>query len=183
MKSAEEMSALETRAEIYRVAKLCAPCLDSIGLLTFHGVPSSASELKDWRESVWSRWISPAIESAHASCKLGSRELIAIDQRLDLAGPLSKTHRAAGRQLATQFTAPASEPALLKYLEAVKREESPGHFAVVFAARASVFHIPLPMTRAALIFLEMRAAPIDSLWTIIENCLAGEKHAASLRAA
>jgi hypothetical protein len=71
----------------------------------------------------------------------------------------------------------------LKYLEAVKREESPGHFAVVFAARASVFHIPLPITRAALVFLEMRAAPIDSLWTIIENCLAGEKHAASLRAA
>ena len=54
---------------------------------------------------------------------------------------------------------------------------------MVFAARASVFHIPLPMTRAALLFLEMRAAPIESLWAIIENCLAVEKPTASLRAA
>lgn len=183
MKSAGEMSAYESRAEIFRVAKLCAPCLDAMGMLTFHGDPSSAADLKAWRDSVWTPWISPALETAHAACKLGSRELIAIDRQLDLAGPLAKTHRAAGRLLATQFTAPASEPALLKFLEAVRRIETPGHFAVVFAARASVFHIPLPMTRAALVFLEMRSAPIDSLWPIIENCLAGEKPAASLRAA
>jgi len=39
------------------------------------------------------------------------------------------------------------------------------------------------MTRAALLFLEMRAAPIELLWDIIENCLAGEKPTTSLRAA
>jgi len=183
MKSAAEMQALETRAEIFRVAKLCAPCLDSIGLLTFHGDPTATAELHSWRDSVWIPRISPALEKAHAACKIGSRELIEIDRQIDLAGPLAKTHRAAGRLLATNFTAPASEPALLKYLEAVKHGEAPGHFTVVFAARASVFHIPLPMTRAALLFLEMRAAPIESLWAIIEDCLAAEKPTASLRAA
>lgn len=183
MKSAAEMSALETRAEIFRVAKLCAPCLDSLGLLTFHADPKSTPELQLWRDSVWIPRICPVIEKAHAACKIGSRELIEIDRQLDLAGPLAKTHRAAGRMLATNFTAPASEPALLKYLDAVKRSETPGHFAMVFAARASVFHIPLPMTRAALLFLEMRAAPIDSLWAIIEDCLTAEKLTASLRAA
>ena len=183
MKSAAEMSALETRAEIFRVAKLCAPCLDFLGLLTFHGDPKSTSELQLWRDSVWIPRICPAIEKAHAACKIGSRELTEIDRRFDLAEPLAKTHCAAGRMLATNFTAPASEPALLKYLDAVKRSETPGHFAVVFAARSSVFHIPLPMTRAALLFLEMRAAPIELLWDIIENCLAGEKPTTSLRAA
>ena len=179
------MSVLESRAEIFRIAKLCAPCLDSVGLLTFHGNPVSETERQSWRDSVWIPRLSPAMETAHAACKLGSREIIQIDRQLDLdlSGPLAKTHRIAGRQLATQFTAPASEPALLKYLEAVKNGNSPGHFAVVFATRASVFHIPLPMARAALVFLEMRAAPIDSLWAIIDNCLAAEKPTASLRAA
>lgn len=180
------MSGLESRAEIFRIAKLCAPCLDSMGLLTFHGNPVLESERRGWRDSVWIPKISPAMEAAHAACKIGSREIIQIDQQLDLdlAGPLAKTHRFAGRQLANQFTAPASEPALIKFLEAVKNGKSPGHFAVVFAARASVFHIPLPMARAALVFLEMRAAPIESLWKILEECLAGNKPSpGSLRAA
>ena len=181
MKSAGEMSAYESRAEIFRVAKLCAPCLDSMGSLTFHGDPTSPADLHCWRDSVWTPRISQALEKAHAACKIGSRELIEIDRELDLslAGPLAKTHRVAGRQLATQFTAPASEPALLKFLDAVKRNETPGHFTVVFAARASVFHIPLPMTRAALVFLEMRSAPIDSLWPILELCLAAKKPSSS----
>jgi hypothetical protein len=183
MKSAAEMSALETRSEIFRIAKLCAPCLDSMGLLTFHGDPKSTLELQCWSESVWIPQVSPAVEKAHAACKIGGRELIEVDRQLNLAGPQAKTHRSAGRQLATNFTAPSSESTLLKYFDAVKRSESPGHFAVVFAARASVFHIPLPMTRAALLFLEMRTAPIESLWDIIGNCLAREKPTAALRAA
>lgn len=186
MKSAGEMSPTEMRAEIFRVAKLCAPCLDSMGPATFHGNPTASSELTNWRDSVWTPCVSPALEAAHAAAKTGSRELIEIDRQLDLhlAGPLAKTSRAAGRQLATQFLAPASEPALLKFLAAVKTNSSPGHLAVVFAARASIFHIPLPTARAALVFLEMRAAPIDLLWPILEDCLAGAKPApASLHAA
>ena len=154
-----------------------------MGLLTFHGDPNSTLELQSWRDSVWIPGVSPAVEKAHSACKIGSRELIEIDRQLDLAGPLAKTHLAAGRQLATNFTAPASESTLLKYCDAVKHGKAPGHFAVIFAARASVFHIPLPMTRAALLFLEMRTAPIQSLWGIIENCLSGEKPTGSLRAA
>ncbi len=186
MKSAGEMSPTEMRAEIFRVARLCAPCLDSMGSATFHGNPTSSSELTKWRDSVWNPCVSPALDAAHAAAKTGSRELIEVDRQLDLqlAGPLAKTSRAAGRQLATQFLAPASEPALLKFLAAIKTNASPGHLAVVFAARASIFHIPLPTTRAAMLFLEMRAAPIDSFWPILEDCLVGAKPApASLHAA
>lgn len=173
------MSGLESRAEVFRIAKLCAPCLDTMGPLTFHGDPVLETERKCWRDTVWLPRISPTVETAYAACKLGSRELIEVDRQLDLqlAGPLAKTSRAAGRQLATQFLAPASEPALQKFLTAVKTNSSPGHIAVVFTARASIFHIPLPTTRAALLFLEMRAAPINSLWPILEDCLAGAKPA------
>ncbi|MFZ9921145.1 MAG: urease accessory UreF family protein [Terrimicrobiaceae bacterium] len=172
------MSPADMRAEIFRVAKLCAPCLDSMGPATFHGNPANSSELTNWLSSVWTPCVSPALQAAHAAAKIGSRELIEADLRVDLqlAGPLAKTSRAAGRQLATQFLAPASEPALLKFIAAVKTNSSPGHLAVVFAARAAIFHIPLPTTHAALLFLEMRAAPIDSLWPILEDCLATEKN-------
>lgn len=186
MKSAGEMSLWESRAEIFRVARLCAPCLDSLGRMTFHGDPASDSDWRSWRDAVWRPRISPALGTALAACKLGSRELIQIDRKLDLelAGPLAKTNRTAGRQLATHLTPPAAEPALGKFLEAVRSGKSPGHFVVVFAARASVFHISQPMARAALVFLEMRAAPIDSLWAILENCLAEKKPSSpSLRAA
>ena len=186
MKSAGEMSPTEMRAEIFRVARLCAPCLDSMGPATFHGNPAAASELTNWRDSVWTPYLSPAVETALAVGKIGCRELIEVDQKLDLqlAGPLAKSSRTAGRQLATRFSAPANEPALLKFLAAVASGSSPGHLAVVFAARAAVFHIPLPTTRAALLFLEMRAAPIDSLWPILEACLTGAKPATtSLHAA
>jgi hypothetical protein len=185
MKSAGDMKPTEMRAEIFRVARLCAPCLDSLGPLTFLGNPTAESELQHWRDSVWRPLISPAIDSAHAAGKIGSRELIEIDRKFDLqlVGPLAKSSRAAGRQLATQFSAPASEPALLKYLAAVNSGSAPGHFAVVFAARAAIFHIPLPTTRAAAIFLELRAAPIDSLWALIEDCLVGDKPSTSLHAA
>ena len=121
MKSAGEMSPTEMRAEIFRVARLCAPCLDSMGPATFHGNPAAASELTNWRDSVWIPCLSPALEAALAVGKIGCRELIEVDQKLDLqlAGPLAKSSRTAGRQLATQFSAPANEPALLKFLAAV----------------------------------------------------------------
>ena len=39
------MSPTEMRAEIFRVARLCAPCLDSMGPATFHGNPAAVPEL------------------------------------------------------------------------------------------------------------------------------------------
>ena len=78
MKSAGEMSPTEMRAEIFRVARLCAPCLDSMGPATFHGNPAALPELTNWRDSVWIPCLSPALEAALAVGKIGCRELIEV---------------------------------------------------------------------------------------------------------
>jgi hypothetical protein len=173
MKPAGDQFLYEMRAEIFRVARLCAPCLDTLGPLTFHGDPRSAEERRRWRDTVWLPVISPAALSAHTAMREGAREIIAVDTLVStrLVGPLSATSRTAGRQLATSFHAPAGETRLEKFIAAIKRGDSPAHFAVVYSARAAVFHIPAPVMLTSLVFLEMRAAPLGELWQSVADCL------------
>jgi hypothetical protein len=174
MKSADASNPLETRAEIFRIAKRIAPCLDSLDSITFLGDPASDSQRRNWIDAVWLPILCNSLQNAHTLCKQGHRELIQLDQKLDarLAGPIAKSSRAAGRELALHSTAPAAENHLARYLEDVRRSNTPGHFAIVFGARASAFHIPVPASRAALVFLEMRSAQATQFWPIVEECLA-----------
>jgi hypothetical protein len=43
--------------------------------------------------------------------------------------------------------------------------------AVVFAARAAVFHLPEPLVLAAIVFVELRSSPIGDLWPYVETCI------------
>jgi hypothetical protein len=173
VKPADANTHIETRAEILRIAKRLAPCLDSLGRLTFLGDPLSEPQRRNWVDTVWQPIVSEALRKAYNLRNRGHLDLERIDRELDnrLAGPLAKFSRAAGRELATRFQAPEGENHLARFLNDIRRGETPGHFAIVFGARASAFHIPLTISRAALIFLEMRAAPIDQLWPIVEKCL------------
>ena len=173
MKPADANTHLETRAEILRIARRLAPCLDSLGPLTFLGNPLSGAQCRNWLDAVWQPIVSKALQKAFTLRSRGHLDLERIDRELDsrLAGPLAKSSRAAGRELAMRFQAPEGENHLARFLADIRRGETPGHFAIVFGARASAFHIPLPASRAALIFLEMRAAPIDQIWPIVEKCL------------
>jgi hypothetical protein len=176
----------QTRAEIVRAAKLCAPGIESLGTLTFDGDPVNPNAVTAWREAVFLPLLAPAIREATIAAKHGCRELVLVDASLDmrLAGPLAKTSRTSGRSIAAALQAPNSEPVLKKFLAAVAGGESPGHAAVVFAARASVFHFPACIVAGALVLLEMRAAPIDASWAAVESCIASLPPAdTSLRAA
>lgn len=174
MKKAEADIHLETRAEILRVARRCAPCLEMLGPLTFLGDPASEAQRRNWIDSVWLPLLSVSLGNAQALCRRGQSTLTAIDKDLDrhLAGPLAKSSRAAGLLLASSIKAPAGETGFSQYLQSVICGESPGHFAVVFGARAGLFHVPPHLARAAMLFLEMRAASIQDLWPAIEDALA-----------
>jgi len=155
------------REEVFRVAKLCAPCLDRLGELTFSG---PASGLESWREMVLARHIFPAAMGAHEVAQTGgARELSAIDRILDetLAGPLAQRSRDAGRMLTADFTAPAGERTLIRYGKAVAAGETSGHFVTIFSARAATFHIPPRTTVTALILLEMRSLPLNEIWAAV----------------
>ena len=162
------------RAEIFRAARMCAPCMDRLGTLTFAASPLNETLRDQWCRSVLVNHLMPAISAAHvATCNLGLRELLEIDARLDsgLAGPTARDSRAAGRLVAMDFHPPAAERALQRYCEAVETGKSSGHLATVLSARAAVFHISPQMTVSALVFLEMRAAPVAEFWTCVEKCL------------
>ena len=171
MNTAGESSDLATRAEIFRIARFCAPSLDTLGPVTFTGDPSNAAQLLQWRDAVLVPHIAPAARSAYRAAKRGFRELAATDSQVDLSGPLAKNSRAAGRIIARSLRAPVGETALERYLAAVDREECPGHMAVVFAARASVFHLPEPLMLAAIVFIELRSSAIADLWPCVETCI------------
>ena len=162
------------RAEIFRAARMCAPCMDRLGVLTYQASPLNESLRSRWCASVLVNHLMPAVTSAHlAAGNLGFRELLEVDARLDseLAGPPAGRSRAAGRIVAMDFRPPAAERALKRYCEAVEAGKSSGHIATVLSARAAVFHIPPRMAIAALVFLEMRAAPVTSFWLCVEACL------------
>jgi len=162
------------RAEIFRAARMCAPCMDRLGAMTYQASPLNEPLRAQWCASVLVNRLMPAISSAHvATSNFGFRELLAVDAFLDsgLAGPTARDSRAAGRLVATDVRPPAAERALKRYFAAVESRESSGHLATVLSARAAVFHIPPQMAVAALVFLEMRAAPSAMFWTCVEDCL------------
>lgn len=162
------------RAEIFRAARMCAPCMDRLGVMTYQASPLNESLRARWCGSVLANHLVPAISSAHlAAGSFGFRELLEVDARLDsgLAGPTAGNSRAAGRIVAMDFRPPAAERALKRYFAAVESGKSSGHIATVLSARAAVFHIPPRMAVSALVFLEMRAAPVAKFWTCVEDCL------------
>jgi len=145
--------------------------MDALGQVTFTGDSSIVDDLLQWRDAILVPHIAPAARSAYGAAKRGFRELTIVDKNLDLAGPLAKNSRAAGRLIARSTRAPVGETALERYLAAVDREECPGHMAVVFAARAAVFHLPKPLVLAAIVFVELRSSPIGDLWPCVEKCI------------
>ena len=173
MAAPEESPLCQTRTEILRAAKLCAPGLEALGPATFDGDPMKATDVSRWRDTVFLPLLAPAVTEATLAARQGCRELLRVDTSLDnrLAGPLAKASRASGRTIALSLNAPNSEATLKKFLAAVSEGKTPGHMAVVFAARAAVFHFPTRIVAGALVLLEMRAAPVETVWAAVESCL------------
>ncbi len=166
--------AAHLRTEILRAARLCAPNLESVGALTFTGDAADPAQISAWAESVLRPHLVPAADSAWKFGRTGVRELLAADKLLSekLAGPLARNSRSAGTKTALAAQAPAGETALARYMQSLSRGETDGNFAVVFCARAGVFHIPKNIALAALVFMELRAVPLPQLWDAIDACAA-----------
>jgi hypothetical protein len=171
MQPAGDQALLEMRAEIFRLVRLCAPGLANLGAITFHGQAANETQRRQWRDSVLVPVLAPAARSAWWAGKKGFREMCAADEELDarLSGPLAKTSRAAGRLVASTIDAPAGEQGLGKFLAAIAQGASPGHMAILFAARAATFHFPQDIVLAGLVFAEMRTAPVEQLWIVIRG--------------
>jgi len=160
---------------IFRAARLCAPSLDRLGRMTFSCSADKPEGLSTWCDITFLPVIVPAIQAAHAAAsQQGARELRAVDRLLDasLSADSAFRSRDAGHIAVSDFHAPKSERTLSRYLEAVGKGESPGHFATILAARAAVFHIPAGTALAAYAFIEMRCLRSKEVWPAVAHCLA-----------
>jgi len=159
------------REEIFRSARLCAPCLDRLPPLTFGDRP--AGHIDSWCDAVLLRHLAPALAKArHAIASGGARELVAIDDLLDrdLAGPAGKNSRDAAHLLQGDGAIPAGEKSLGKYLTLRTNSGARGHFVTLFGARSAIFHIPPQIALGSLIFLELRSLPAADVWRGVAQC-------------
>lgn len=148
--------------------------MDRLGILTYETSPLNESLRARWCSSVLAKHLIPSISAARAAAMgNGFRELLALDAGLDskLAGPSAKRSGSAGRMIAADFRPPAAERTLARYFTALEAGQSSGHLVTVLSARAAVFHISPQLTLSALVFLEMRAAPVTEFWACVEDCL------------
>lgn len=160
--------------EISHVTRVCAPCLEHLGHLTLFDADRRESHLMAWCDTVFIPYLRPAILKTHnAQLNQGVREVLAIDTALEavMAGPEAHRSRSAGRLAASDYHAPATERTLERYLSAVRSGTSPGHFAIVFAARAAVFHFSPQVTLTAYLFSEIWTAGWQEPWFAIGICL------------
>ncbi len=163
----------EMRAEVFRAARLCAPGMAHLGPVTFQEDASNPLAMIRWRESVFQAALAPVASRALEAARLGVRELVDIDRSCErlFPAPLREASRRAGCRLASARSAPMGETTLARFLEKIAAGDCPGHLAVVFAARAAVFHFPVPVVLAGLVFVEMRGLRLDRLWTVIEEAV------------
>lgn len=159
-------------SDILRALALCHPGARNVAPLTL-----DPANLDQWRAEIFGARLWPAMLQAWNSTVHGrSRELADSDRTLDaafLSGAAIRS-RAAGASLLAAYRPPSAERSLDRYSRLVEEGVSPGHLAIVMAARGAIFRIAPRLVAAAYVVLEMRAAGCNEaeLSAIVAACLA-----------
>jgi len=126
-----------------RVLRLCLPCFDSLGTITFsvEGRPHEAWLL--WCGRSFLPALLPTLIDARRHTLEGRlRELVELDRDLSdrLADPIGSL--AAGQRLTLDYVAPRIERVLDRYADAVRENGDLGNLAVVYGIRSAIFNVP-----------------------------------------
>ena len=175
---------------IWTAARVANPEFALCGPVTFRAAADFSNLAAGWRASIFESVLLPALRASLAHAHRGElRELAALDRRLSeqlpphaCAGSL-----AAGQRLA-HLGADLQGDRLLPRLAANVRDKvSPGHLAVVFAARCAAFSLPDRTAIGAYLFQEMCAgaptAPVAAVCDFVAACIEPLGGAFELRAA
>lgn len=159
-------------ADFARAARLCHPDWETAGRISCR---PPAGDWIPWRDAVLFPIVLPAFIAACDAFGRGHRkELLACDAQLEAALPqaIAEASRRAGKRLAAEHTVPNGEKLWLHYHDRVLNGETPGHFAVMLAVRASAFHLPRAMAVTVLLTLEARGAFPDAPPKVWEELIA-----------
>jgi len=133
----------EATFDTARVLRLCLPCFDALGPITFSSENPPHDDWLVWCGQRFLPALLPTLMDARKQALEGKlRELLELDEQLtsrlgDAAGSL-----AAGRRLALDYVGPRIERVLDRYSEAVRENPSLGNLTVVYGIRAAIFNVP-----------------------------------------
>ena len=135
------------------------PALD--GPLTFLPAPGQPDAWNDWQRTVLAAPLAPAllaaVDFAGRDC---AREMRALDRELDSAlDPAARARSAAaGRRLLARLSSSRGARWPDRFRQWIAADETPAHFAVVYAAQHALFHLPLRLLVPTYAYWEWSAA-------------------------
>jgi hypothetical protein len=163
---------------IWAATRVANPDFAISGPVTFHGGAAFAVAAAAWRETVFSPMLLPALRATLGHARRGEvREISALDKRL--SDELGETAREgslrAGNRLAQHGCDLRGDRLLPRLGEWVRDGATPGHLAVIFAARCAAFSLPDRIAVGAYLFQEMCAgaptAGIPDVCDFVAACI------------
>jgi hypothetical protein len=163
---------------IWAAARVANPDFAVAGAVTFHAGASFTHAAVAWRDSIFAPMLVPALRSALGHARRGElRELSALDKKLsEQLGEIARESSIrAGRRLALRSSGLQGDRLLPRLGEWVRDGATPGHLAIVFAARCAAFSLPDRIAVGAYLFEEMCAgaptAPIPEVCDFVAACI------------
>jgi hypothetical protein len=145
---------------IWAATRVANPDFAICGPVTFHGGAIFATAATGWKETVFSPALLPALRSALGHARRGElRELFDLDRQLShmLGDTARQGSTSAGHRLALHGCDLRGDRLLPRLGEAVRTGTTPGHLAIIFAARCATFSLPDRITVGAYLFQEICA--------------------------
>ncbi len=163
---------------IWTATRVANPDFASLSPVTFRGGHIFPASAATWKAAVFMPLLLPALRSALAHARRGQfRELLDLDRQLSEA--LDEAARAgsiaAGQRLAQHGCHLQGDRLLPRLGEAARSRATPGHLAIVFAARCAAFSLPDRTAVGAYIFQEMCAgaptAHVPAVCDFVADCI------------
>jgi hypothetical protein len=163
---------------IWAATRVANPDFTTCGPVTFRTGSNFPTSVAAWQETVFTPFLLPALRAALDHARRGeARELTALDQRLSqqLAEAITTGSLGAGRRLALLGGDFRGDRLLPRLATAVREGTTPGHLAIIFAARCAVFSLPDRAAVGAYLFQEMCAgaptARVDEVCEFVARCI------------
>ena len=145
--------------DLWRTTELCLPSHEVCGAVTFcpRGQETLQEDWLGWLAGTRSQILRGAFLDLHRHASEQSfAALLGADAALGAALPESAARASLveGRRALLGFTPPRGAKLIERLREAADLNETAGHLATVFAARAQAFHIPAVQAETALVLAE-----------------------------
>jgi hypothetical protein len=163
---------------IWAATRIANPDFAITGPVTFHGGPIFATAAQAWRETIFTPILLPALRATLGHARRGEvREISVLDRKLsdELGERARDGSLRAGDRLAAHGCGLRGDRLLPRLGESVREGRTPGHLAIIFAARCAAFSLPDRVAVGAYLFQEMCAgaptAHVPEVCDFVAACL------------